>query len=50
MTKEEFADIMLDQLKKWSKFIDLDDQLPWEGLDEEEIFDLVDYVNQEAED
>ena len=44
MTKEEFANIMLDQLKKWSKFIDLDDELPWDGIEEETVFELIKFV------
>lgn len=44
MTKEEFANIMLDQLKKWSKFIDLDDELPWDGIKEETVFELIKFV------
>ena len=45
MTKEEFADIMLQQLKEWSNFIDLDDELPWNNISEEKMFELIDFVN-----
>ena len=44
MTKEEFADIMLEELKAWGKFIDLDDELPWQNLSEEKLFELIDFV------
>ena len=47
MTKEEFADIMLRELKEWKKFIDLDDELPWQFLSEEKLFELIDFVDEE---
>ena len=46
MTKEEFADIMLRELKEWSTFIDLDDQLPWQFLNEEKLFELIEFVEK----
>ena len=44
MTKEEFADIMLEELKAWGKFIDLFDELPWQNLPEEKVFELIHFV------
>lgn len=46
MTKEEFADIMLSELKEWKNFINLYDELPWQFISEEKICELVDFVEE----
>ena len=46
MTKNEFADIMLKELKQWKKFISLDDELPWQTIDEETIWELIEFVEE----
>ena len=43
MTKEEFADIMINELQEWGKFISLDDELPW-TIDEEKMFEVLRFI------
>jgi len=46
MTKEEFADVMLSELKEWRKIISLYDELPWQFISEEKLSELVDFVEE----
>lgn len=46
MTKEEFSDIMLKELKEWSKFINLYDELPWQYISDDKLMELIEFIEK----